>query len=132
MTNRADLTGLGGERSQVLQCEQTLAQLNLAVSVPISGNVTSGVILSNGWLAFSLGLTSSQTGSISIQRYLDLAGTVAQGAAITAALTAATPAVANVTNDGKPWATMIITVANTSASTIAALTAGAGLWQSAT
>ncbi len=131
MTNRADLTGLGGERGQALQCEQTLAQLGLLTSVPATGNITSGVIASNGWLAFSLGLTSSQAGSISIQRYLDLAGTVAQGAAITASLTAATAAVCNVANDGKPWASMIITVANSSG-TIATITLAAGLWQSAT
>lgn len=131
MTMRADQFTTGGERSQALQVEMSAAGLGLALSVPASGSVASGVILSNGYLAFALGLTSSQAGGISIQRYIDVAGTVAQGAAITASLTAATAAVANVTNDGKPFASLIITVTNSSGSA-ATLSAIAALWQSAT
>jgi len=131
MTLRADLTTTGGERAQTLQVEMTAAQLGLGTSIDASGNVQSAVIPSNGFLAFALGLTSSQTGQISIQRFLDAAGTIAQGAAITASLTAATAAVANVTNDGKPFASLQITVTNTGGST-ATLSAIAALWQSAT
>lgn len=130
-TSVPDNAGTGGERAQTLQAPLTAAQLGLNAGVPANGSLVSPVLLSNGYLAFALGVTSTQAGGISIQRYLDAAGTIVQGAAITASLTANTAGVAIVTNDGKPFQSMIITITNSSG-TPAALSKVIGLWQSAT
>lgn len=131
-TQRADTAGTGGERSQTLQVPQTATQLGLNAVVPKSGSLVSPVLLSNGYLAFALGLTSTKGGAISIQRYLDAAGTIAVGAAITAVLVANTAQTAIVTNDGKPFQSMIITITNTDSGADATLSNVVGLWQSAT
>ena len=106
----------------------TAAGLGLATSIPASGNVVSPVINTNGNRTFAFGLTSSQAGNVSIQRYLDAAGTIPQGAPLTASLTAATAAVVNST-DGVPYQSIKITVTNT-ATTAATLTNTALLVQS--
>jgi hypothetical protein len=131
MTMRSDNSGVGGERAQVLQVALTAAQLGLSGPIPANGNVQSPLLPSNGFLAFALGLTSSEGGEISIQRYIDQAGEVAQGAAITGSVTGGTAVVVNVTNDGKPFSSMQITVTNTTGAA-ATITNVAGLWQSAT
>jgi len=100
---------------QVLQKALSPAAINLSTSVPAGQNVTSQVILSNGYKALAFACTSSQNGSVSIQRYLDEAGTVAQGAALTASLTAATAAVLN-NSDNDPFQSMVITVSNSGGS----------------
>jgi hypothetical protein len=89
---------------------------NLGTSVPASGNVQSSLIETDGWPKVAIGVTSTQAGQVSVQRYLDDAGTVPQGAAVTASLTANTAAVVNVT-DGNPFAAIQITITNTSGST---------------
>jgi hypothetical protein len=89
----------------------TPAAMGLATSVPASGSVLSTVIPTNGNKSFAFATTSSQAGTISIQRYLDFAGTIPQGAPLTAALTAATAAVVNAT-DGVPFQAMQVTVTN--------------------
>jgi hypothetical protein len=96
---------------EVLQNELTLEDMDLGLSVPGNASISSGLIYTKGYKFFSFGLTSSQNGSISIQRYLDNAGTIAQGAALTLALTAGTPAVYTLT-DTKPFQSMKITVLN--------------------
>lgn len=87
----------------------------LPATIAASGNYTSNVVISDGFKVIGVGVTSSQAGSISIQRYLDRAGLVTQGAPITAAITAATPAVANVA-DGLPFQSFKITISNTGGS----------------
>jgi hypothetical protein len=94
--------------------------LNLSTSVPANNNVVSNVIITNGYKALSFACTSSQTGSVSIQRYLDSAGTILQGAALTVSLSAATAAVLN-NSDNAPFQSLKITV-NNSAGSIATLT----------
>ena len=123
--------GDGYERGPTQQVLLTAAQMGLAVSVPISGNVQSSLIQMNGWQRFSIGLVSSQAGTLSAQRYLDIAGTIAQGAAVTAVLTAATAAVVNAGSDLAPCASIQVTVSNSSGSVIAALTLVGAILQSA-
>lgn len=106
---------------QVLQATMLADDMGLSTSVPISGNVTSNLLFSNGYKIFTFGLTSSQNGSISIQRYIDAAGTIAQGAPLTASLTANTAAVYTLT-DTAPYQTMTIEVLNSSGASIASLT----------
>ena len=98
---------------QVLQATMLLADMGLVVTVPASGNITSNLLFANGYKVFSFALTRTQNGSISIQRYLDNAGTIAQGAALTASLTANTPAVYTLT-DTAPFQTMRIEILNSS------------------
>jgi hypothetical protein len=105
--------------------------MGLATSILASGSVVSATLQMNGWQRFSIGLTSSQAGTLSVQRYLDIAATVPQGAAVTASLTAATPAVVNAGSDLAPCASIIVTVSNSSGSTAATLTNVAGIQQSA-
>ncbi len=128
MTQRSDLSGVGGELGPALQCLQSAAQLGLNASVPASGSLSGNVIVSNGWKSFAVGLKSTQAGQISVQRFLDLAGTVPQGAAVTAALTANTAGYATVGTDGLPFASVQVTVTNSGASA-ATLSNVQGLFQ---
>jgi hypothetical protein len=89
---------------------------NLASTIAASGNTLSNLIVTDGYKTLSVGVTSTQTGQISVQRYLDDAGTVKQGAAVTAALTANTAGVCNVT-DGNPFSSYTVTITNTGGST---------------
>jgi hypothetical protein len=130
MTQRTDNSGVGGEPGPSLQWLMSATQLGLAAPVPATGQLQSAVLIANGWKLFSLGLKSSQAGQISIQRFLDLAGTVPQGAAVTATLTAATAAFATVGTDGLPFASFQVSVTNTSG-TPATLSNLQGLLQSA-
>lgn len=93
----------------------TASSLGLNASVAATSNVQSNLILSNGYKSFSFAVTSTQAGSISVQRYLDQAGTIPQGAALTASLTASTQGIVNST-DGVPFQSLKITVNNTAAS----------------
>jgi hypothetical protein len=87
----------------------------LPISVPASGNVNSGVITNCGYKNFTFALTSTQAGSVSIQRYVDQAGTIPVGAAITGSVTANTATDIHST-DSIPYQSMIITVNNSSGS----------------
>ncbi|MCM2547638.1 hypothetical protein [Burkholderia glumae] len=128
MTQRTDISGVGGELGPALQCLQSAAQLGLTGTVPANGSLAGPALVSNGWKLFSVGLKSSQAGQISVQRFLDLAGTVPQGAAVTASLTANTAASATVGTDGLPFASVQVTVTNSSGSA-ATLSAVQGLFQ---
>lgn len=107
-----------------LQAFLTPADLGLTTTVAASGNTQSSVMPSNGYAAFAFGVTSTQAGTVSIQRYLDAEGTVKQGAALTASLTANTAAVVNA-DDGVPFGSFQVTVSNSGAS--AATLSNAGL-----
>ena len=89
---------------------------NLPASIPASGNVQTSVIVTEGFSLISAGITASQSGIMSIQRYLDAAGTIAQGAPVQVSLTANTPAVLDVL-DAKLFASFQLTVTNSSGST---------------
>ncbi|CAE6838409.1 hypothetical protein [Paraburkholderia nemoris] len=129
MTFRADNSGLGGELGPSLQAPLTAAQLGLNAQVPASGQLQSGILQSNGWKYFALGLKSTQAGAINIQRFLDAAGTVPIGAVVTAALTASTAQSASIgTADSLPFMSFQVTVTNTGASA-ATLSNVAGLLQ---
>jgi hypothetical protein len=101
---------------QTLQVAVLPADMGLGTSINASGSSVSNVIFMNGYKAFAFGCTSSQNGTVSIQRYLDAAGTIVQGAALTVSLTGATAAVLN-NSDNHPYQSMIITVSNSGGST---------------
>jgi hypothetical protein len=99
------------------------AQVDLSAYAPIqpsgtiaaSGNFTSPVLNGDGFLYMACSLKSTQTGAINIQRYLDAAGTIPQGAVVTAALTANTQTVLNV-NDGLIYRSFTLEITNTGGS----------------
>lgn len=75
------------------------------VYVPLTGagapTFTAGlsqIIPTGGYPRIAVTLTSSTSGTLSVQRYLDAAGTIPQGAPVTASLTAATSATLNITD----------------------------------
>ena len=89
---------------------------NLPSSIAGSSSVQSSLIVTEGFSLISAGVTASQAGTMSIQRYLDAGGTVVQGAASQVSLTANTAANLDVL-DGKPFASFILTITNSSGST---------------
>lgn len=89
---------------------------NMPASIAGSGSAQSSLIVTGGFSLISAGVTASQNGSMSIQRYLDTGGTVLQGAAVQVALVAGTPANLDVL-DGKPFASFKLTITNSSGST---------------
>jgi hypothetical protein len=93
----------------------------LPASIVASGSYVSAVIPTDGYRVIAVGVTSTQAGVLSVQRYLDLAGLVAQGAPLTASILAATPVVLNAT-DYAPCQSFRITITNTNAGAAAAIT----------
>jgi hypothetical protein len=85
-------------------------------TIAAAGNFTSNVITSDGFRAIAAAVTSTQTGAISIQRYVDRAGTIPQGAALSTSLVASTSAVVNA-NDGVAFQSFTIKITNTGGST---------------
>lgn len=83
----------------------------LGSSVASSGSATSNLIYSDGFQAIAVGVTSTQGGLITVQRYLDDAGTVPQGPPLTAVITADVAANLNVA-DGLPFASFTVQVSN--------------------
>jgi hypothetical protein len=118
-TSEADDVKSVGSAAQVFM---TPAQMGLATSVTHGTTIHSGNIITNGYKAFAFGITLSDAGNASIQRYLDEACTIKQGAALTASLTAATPAVVNAT-DGVPFAGIVVSVQDTAGSGSGTITA---------
>lgn len=100
---------------------------NVPASIAASGQVQSSLIVTEGFSLISVGVTASQAGTLSVQRYLDAGGTVVQGSAISVALLAATAANLDVL-DGKPFSSFKITITNSSGS-VSALTNFAVLLQ---
>ena len=88
---------------------------NLPGTIPASSNVQSSLILTEGFSLISVGITTSQAGTLSVQRYLDAGGTVVQGAASSVALSANVAANLDIM-DGKPFASFMITIANSAGS----------------
>jgi hypothetical protein len=88
---------------------------NVPSSVAANGSAQSSLIVTEGFSLISAGVTSSQTGSMSVQRYLDAGGTVTQGPPVQVALVANTAANLDIL-DGKPFASFKLTIANSSGS----------------
>lgn len=84
---------------------------NLPASIPANGSAQTSLIVTEGYTLISAGITSSQSGTVSIQRYLDVGGTVTQGAVVSVALSANNAANLDVL-DGKPFASFILKVTN--------------------
>ena len=94
-------------------CQVFINQATLSATYGLSGaGVVSAPILSGGYRTLAVGAQSTVAGTITVQRYLDAAGTIPQGPPITAALTANTPGVANVT-DGSPFQSFTVEVTGT-------------------
>jgi hypothetical protein len=104
---------------------------NLPSSIAANGSAQTSLIVTEGFSLISAGITASQNGAMSIQRYLDAGGTVPQGAALSVALTANVAANLDVL-DGKPFASFTLTVTNTNGSSVSNLTKFALLLQAST
>jgi hypothetical protein len=104
---------------------------NLPASVPASGSVQTSLIVTEGYSLISAGVTASQNGAMSIQRYLDAGGTVPQGGALSVALTANSSANLDIL-DGKPFASFILTITNTNGGSASNLSNFALLLQAST
>ena len=113
LTNQGDAFA---PQNQAGMCQVFMSGAALGLTTP----GTSVLLASGGYTKMALGATSSATGSLSIQRYLDPAGTIAQGAALSQALTAATPGVLNVT-DGLPFASFTVTISGGTLSNVGLL-----------
>ncbi len=105
-------------------CIGPIAQVDLSNSVTLgaapatiaaSGSWNSNVAITDGYKAIAAGVTSSQAGTLSVQRYLDTAGLVAQGAPVSVALSAGVAAVVNCM-DGVPCQSFKVTITNSSGS----------------
>ncbi len=100
------------ELGPTLQAFLPAAVHGIAASIPANGNIKSNVIPSNGWQKGAIGISSTEAGNLSAQRYVDQAGTIPIGAVITAAITANTP-LAISWSDGLPYGSFQVTVTNT-------------------
>lgn len=89
---------------------------NLPATIAAGNHVTSNLIPSDGLQIGAVGVTSSQGGVVTVQRDLDDAGTVKQGAALTATLSAGVAQVLNIT-DGNPFASFTVDISNTGGGT---------------
>lgn len=87
----------------------------LTSPVPNGGQVASPVLVCPGMKNIAVGAKSTQAGAINVQRWLDEAGTIPQGAALTASLVANTQQTLNI-NDGAPFASFTVTITNTGGS----------------
>lgn len=91
------------------------ASIGLVTPVPATTQHNSKVILTGGLNKGSAGLASSQAGTLSVQRYVDPAGLVPLGAALTVAVVANTP-VSVGWSDGLPSSSIVMSFNNTSGS----------------
>jgi hypothetical protein len=95
--------------------EMPHAALTAAVAIPAtiagSGTYTSPLIPANGFYDFTIGVTSTQAGTLTLLRYIDDLGQVALDSGQSTSLVANTAAVVTVV-DGKPCAAFQVKVAN--------------------
>lgn len=85
-------------------------------SLPASAVWSSGAIPAAGYQAIAASAQIDRAGSLSLQRYIDAAGTLPIGAAITQAMTANVLATV-FSNDGMPFASYIVSVTNSAGGT---------------
>lgn len=100
----------------VLQFVVPSATLSLASTILANSNINSNLILTNGFKYFGFGLISTQAGTVSIQRYLDAAGTIPQGNPVTGTLVASTALTVN-SIDNDPFQSIKINISNSAGST---------------
>lgn len=102
-----------------------LAQLDLsanAAAIPpatlaaTTGTFTSIAISADGFKVIALAVKTTGAGALSLQRYVDKAGTIAQGAVITASLVANTQLVINA-DDDLAFQSFTYTITNTAGAT---------------
>jgi hypothetical protein len=91
-----------------------IAAVNAITTIPSSGNFTSALMSADGYYDMVIGLTSTQSGSLILLRYVDDAGLVPIDAGQSQALTANVAAVLVVT--GQPFASYQLKITNTSGS----------------
>lgn len=108
------LTHLPADTGPLVQAYLSGAQLGLTAPG------TSGLIQAGGYPKIAVGAQSSTAGSVSVQRYIDQAGTVPQGVALTQALSAGVAGVLNVT-DGLPFQSFIVTITGGTLSNVGCL-----------
>ena len=84
----------------------------LPSTIPAGGQVQSVLILNQGLLHLAVGLQSSQSGVLSLQRYLDSGGIVTVQGVVSANLSANVPSVIE-SNDAYAWSCVVITATNT-------------------
>lgn len=89
---------------------------NLPGTVAANSTVNTSLIKTDGYSLIAAGITLSQAGTMSIQRYLDDGGTQPQGALVTVPLIANSAANLDVL-DGKPFASFMLNVTNAAAVT---------------
>lgn len=114
-----------GPKTNYIPKTELIAPASAQSAIAASGNWQSGVLTSDGYYNFVIGLTLSQAGTLTLYRYIDDAGTVPLDAGQSQALTANTAAVLVVT-DGKPCASYQVKIANSGGSA-AAVSSFAGL-----
>ena len=86
-------------------------------TAPGSGTVTSSAVVTNGFTRGTVGLQSTQAGTLTVQRYVDGAGLVpVNSPAITVAIVANTPNSVGWA-DGLPCGSIIVSFTNGSGST---------------
>ena len=88
---------------------------NLPGTSAANSSVSTSLVKTDGFTLISAGITVTQNGTLSIQRYLDDGGVQIQGAAISIAVTANTPANLDIL-DGKPFSSFLLTITNSTAS----------------
>lgn len=86
------------------------------VTIAAGATYDTGIMPTNGAVGLAASGNLTQAGVLSIQRYIDSAGTIPIGAAITQTMTANTLATVAV-NDGLPAASWHAAIQNTSGST---------------
>ena len=86
----------------------------LAAAVPPLGSLTTGLLVASGYKNLAVGVKSTQAGQISVQRYIDEAGQVPQGAAVTGAILANTQTTLNI-SDGAIFGSFTVSISNTGA-----------------
>lgn len=92
------------------------ATIAMPTTATASATVTSAVIPTVGFTRIAVGLTSSHAGTLSVQRYVDAAGTTPLGTAVTVALVAATPNSVGI-SDGVPSGALIVSFINSAGGT---------------
>jgi hypothetical protein len=100
----------------------TLVFSSPQTTIPLSSNWTSSVINADGFKFITVAATSTQAGSINVQLYVDAAGTIKQGNALTVALGASPLGVLNVNGTTTPFQSFTAQITNTSGTTAATIT----------
>ena len=90
---------------------QVVAPITWPATIAASGTFTSTVVPTFGMPHVAVGVTFSNSGTLSVQAYLDAAGTVPAGAATTQALVAATGAVLDI-NTGQVMGSFTVSIIN--------------------